>query len=121
MAKLPVIVLLAGWAAVANAVPDGTPASRPPAHKIAVEVRGPMAMVQVTRMLYPSDDGQHTPGEIVLDVALPERAALVDLEVSDGGRWRPAEPIDPVRGRDLYVEALRQRGMGAAAEPFDDS
>src|SRR3954453_16221979 len=45
----------------------------------------------------------------------------MDLEVGDGTRWRAAEPIEAARGRDLYLEAVRARGLHAAAEPFDDS
>jgi von Willebrand factor type A domain len=104
----------------ARSAPAAPREPRPPAHRIAVDVRGPIALVQVTRALGPTDDGAG-PGELLLDVALPERAALVDLEVSDGGHWRTAEPIDAGRGRDLYLEAVRDRGLQAAREPFDDS
>src|SRR5215831_16985034 len=114
------VCLASTAAAAAEPSPALPPEGKPATHKIAVDVRGPLVMVQVTRVLYPADDAR-APGEVVLDVALPEGAALIDLEISDNGRWRPAEAIEAERGRDLYVEAMRQRGLVAVAEPFDDS
>src|SRR5215471_8129685 len=129
-ARAPVLWLLTSAVVLAIAAPGAgaaaerpttlPPEGKPAVHKIAVEVRGPLVMVQVTRVLYPADDAR-APGEVVLDVALPEGAALIDLEISDNGRWHPAEPIAAEHGRDLYVEAMRQRGLVAVAEPFDDS
>src|SRR4051812_21928302 len=110
-------LLLMLCALPASGAPGG---ARGPLHKIAVDVRGPVALVQVTRALLP-DGSTRESGELVLDLALPERAALIDLEVADGARWRPAEAIETARGRDLYLEAVRARGLHATAEPFDDS
>jgi hypothetical protein len=121
--------LAAALAAAASAVaaapgvaaaPTGAREARSPLHRIAVDVRGPIALVQVTRALPPADDGR-PPGELLLDVALPEHAALIGLEISDGARWHAADPIEAGHGRDLYLEAVRDRGLEAAREPFDDS
>jgi hypothetical protein len=100
-----------------TAAPGDAP---PPPHKIAVDVRGPVALVQVARVL-PLPGGAREPGEVLLDVGLPEHAALLDLEVSDGGRWRAAEVVEAARGRDSYLAGVRERGIAAALEPFDDS
>src|SRR5262249_42559008 len=111
-------LLAPALAAVAGpAAPGEAP---PPPHKIAVDVRGPVAMVEVTRVL-PLEGDSRDGGEALLDVALPERAALIDLEVLEAGRFRPAEAIDSVRGRDLYLDGIKERGLTAASEPFDDS
>ena len=106
------------------ALEGAEPAARAPVHKIAVDLRGPLAMVQVTRSLPSlqpvsnSDEGDG--GEVLLDLALPQRAALVDVEVNDGERWRAAEGTDAARARGLYVEGLRARGLSFKEEPIDD-
>jgi hypothetical protein len=93
---------------------------RPTTHKIAVEVRGPVALVQVTRALTAVTESR-VPGEILLDVALPEHAALVDVEFADGAHWRAAAATDAGRARDAYVEQLKARGIAPVLAPFDDS
>ena len=88
-----------------------------PTQKIVVEVRGPIAMVQVTRPL--TSDG--TPGsERILDLALPEHAALVGVEVADGDTWRAADVTDAARATRAYVDRLASRGVTPAREPFDE-
>ena len=85
--------------------------------KISVDVRGPVALVEVTRPL--TSDGS-AGSERVLDLALPERAALVDVEISDGGRWRTAEVTDAQQATRAYVDRLATRGVTPARLPFDE-
>ena len=81
-------------AALAAPPPTATAATQ----KIAVEVRGPVALVEVTRALASEGRG----AEHLLDVALPEHAALVDVAVRDRGAWRPIERRG-AGGRDARV------------------
>jgi hypothetical protein len=92
----------------------------PSAHRIAVDIRGPVALVQVTRTVKPPPRAAER-GETLLDLALPERSHLLEVEISDGGRWRRAEKVEQSRARDLYLEAARAQGTNPASEPFDDS
>jgi hypothetical protein len=100
-------------AAVASGRP---PAASKDVHEISVDVRGPLAMVRVTRTL-PSD----APASFdrLLDLALPEGAALVDVAVSDGGRWRDAAPAADASKR--YLASLEARRVSPSREPFDDT
>jgi hypothetical protein len=98
---------------------------RPPAavHRIAVELRGPLALVQVTRSLppaeSPSPDRADDAGRLedALDLALPERAALLQIEIGQGGRWRPIPTVPAARARDGYREAVAARGLAPAVTP----
>jgi hypothetical protein len=90
-----------------------------PTHRIAVEIRGPLAVVDVTRTL--TGDGREGP-ERLLDLALPDGAALVRIEVGDGSKWRAVEAAAaPDKAAPTYVDALDKRGLVPAREPFDDS
>ncbi len=88
-----------------------------PTQKISVDVRGPVALVQVTRPL-PSDGT--TGGERLLDVALPEHAAFVDVQIEDGGKWRAATPTDGAHATHAYVDRLAARGVTPMRAPFDE-
>jgi hypothetical protein len=99
-------------AAVASGRP---PAAGKVVHEIAVDVRGPLAMVEVTRTL-PSDSPASF--DRLLDLALPEGAALVDVAVSDAGRWRDVAATADASKR--YLASLDARGVSPSREPFDD-
>jgi von Willebrand factor type A domain len=91
--------------------------------KIAVDVRGPIALVQVTRTL---SSGSQRPGgaesgaESILDIALPQHAALVAAEITEGSRWRMIEPTSAAQAREQYVARLKARRLEPALAPFDD-
>ncbi len=110
-AALPLLLL-----AVTTTVP------RPPTQQITVEVRGPLALVEVSRPLTAENVRG---GELLLDVALPERAALVDVKVREGQgagpRWRPLEIAAAKTATETYLARLRARGFAPAAEPYDDA
>jgi hypothetical protein len=91
----------------------------PPApQRIVIDARGPLALVEVTRALVParSDSGGV---EALLDLALPDGAALASVEARDGGRWRSLEVS--AGAADRYRAEGGARGVTPALEPFDDS
>jgi hypothetical protein len=99
-------------------------AAAPSPHKIAVQLHGPVALVEVTRELPADTDRPATagrPSEHVLDVALPEGAALVDVAVSDRAEWRVTTPAPLERATREYVDRLERRSLAPVREPFDES
>jgi hypothetical protein len=95
----------------------------PSPHRIAIDARGPLALVEVTRVLVP-ERSESGGAEVVLDLALPDGAALSSVEVRDGGRWRSLDPPiggAPQAAADLYRTESKARGVTPAVEPFDDS
>jgi hypothetical protein len=102
-------------AAAAAGAPLGDAAPAGAAQKIAVEVRGPVALVTVTRAL--DDEGAR---ERLLDVALPDGAALVDVAFSERGAWRAAAPTTLLRIAGHYVGRAKELGVALTSEPFED-
>ncbi len=98
-----VAALLAGLTLAAGAA-VALPGDLPPLpHKIAIDARGPLAMVEVTRTL--AFDGC----DAALEMALPEGGVLVAVEVRDGGRWRPVETPDARAGARFDQERTTRR------------
>jgi hypothetical protein len=95
--------------------PDGELA---PAQKIAVDLRGPLAVVTVTRVFSPERPRAAT--EELLDLALPDRAALLSFEIADHGRWLPVAAAPAASARGHYLDTIRARGISTRSEPFDD-
>jgi hypothetical protein len=109
-------LLLAGGDPTAPAIAaDGTA----PVQKIAVDLRGPLALVEVTRPL--SVERPRHVSEELLDIGLPERAALLSVEVNERGRWQAVTAAPADRARIGYLEALQARGIAGKSEPFDDN
>jgi von Willebrand factor type A domain len=100
-------------------------APSPPAllHKIAIDARGPLALVEVTRAVVPEPAEGGGGNEAVLDLALPERGALVSVEVRDGARWRSVDVAADggAHAADVYRAESAARGVTPASAPFDDS
>jgi hypothetical protein len=73
------------------AVPFGSRAT-PPAtpHRIAIDARGPLALVEVTRALTFDRAGC----DAILEMALPDGGVMVAVEVRDRGRWRRIDAPD---------------------------
>ncbi len=112
--KLAALALAAALLAAGNA-DAGTPGTppAPPAllHKIAIDARGPLALVEVTRAVVPDPAEAGGGNEAVLDLALPDGGALVSVEVRDGERWRSVDRRRrrrPPRGRRLSRRERRQ-------------
>ena len=124
------------WLATAGGPRLDAPAAM---QKIAVEARGPVALVSVTRTM-PGDVARvlragcpdcgptnDTSGPVLdtsdrlLDVALPAHAALVDFAVADDhGRWRAAERTTDARATHDYLDRIERLGV-KPTRPSDDS
>jgi hypothetical protein len=95
----------------------------PTLHTITVDARGPLALVEVTRAIAPVR-GETGGSEALLDIALPDDAAMVAVEVQDSGRWRRigAESRTPggEHDADLYRSETAARGVTPAVEAFED-
>ena len=98
-----------------------------PTQSMRIDVRGAMAHVAVTRRMPCQGERRALGGllgtsaaDAVLDVALPEHAALLDVEVEDGNRFRVATPTTTVAGHDAYVEGLRSMGFTATRVVFPE-
>ena len=72
----------------------------------------------MTRILNP--ERPRTATEELLDLALPDRAALLSVEINDHGRWRPVAAAADGVARGGYLEAIRARGIAVRSEPVDD-
>ena len=108
---------LAGLGVAAAALPARAGESL--RHDIAVDARGPLALVEVTRAL----PAPERPGatETLLDIALPDHSVLVGVDVRDHGRWRAIDAATAASPGDAYRDASTARGVTPAVEPFDDS
>jgi hypothetical protein len=106
------------FATAVTGAPRATSLGLAATQRITVDVRGPVALVEVTRALPPEGPGG---AERVLDVALPDHAALVDLALDDAGAWRSVEAKDPSRAVKDYRDRLEERGVTPRREPFDDA
>ena len=108
---------LAGLGVAAAALPARAGESL--RHDIAVDARGPLALVEVTRALPAPDRPGAT--ETLLDIALPDHSVLVGVDVRDHGRWRAIDAATAASPGDAYRDASTARGVTPAVEPFDDS
>jgi len=95
----------------------------PGPQRIAVDARGPLALVEVTRAVLPERAEGAGGNEALLDLALPEGAALVSVEVRDGARWRSVDPATDggPRADDAYraESAARVTGCGLDEETLE--
>ena len=78
------------------------PPARP--HRIRIDVRGPLALVEVDRPLtFGPEVGRAPSDEVVVDLDLPDDARLVDAQVR-----RPGAPAPPVKA-DVPARAMGRR------------
>ena len=107
------------FAVHAAAAPPPAPAPQ----KIAIDARGPLALVEVTRTVVPEPAEGGGGNEALLDLALPEASALVSVEVRDGGRWRSVDATaeGSAHAAETYRAESAARGVTPASEPYDES
>ncbi|MEO5768834.1 MAG: VWA domain-containing protein [Polyangia bacterium] len=126
-----------------------------PRQMMTIDIRGAVAHVAVTRVLFCGANREGSPlrraasqragegpgSEVVLDIALPPRAALLQVGLATatpaksataaksdrpddpgvpGFRARRLQVMPPARARDGYLEALRGLGLSPAEVAFDD-
>ena len=111
---------------VAGHARAAVPPPAPGAQKIAIDARGPLALVEVTRPLVPGPAEGGGGNEALLDLALPDASALVSVEVRDGGRWRSIDPAAQGDGSgahaaETYKAESAARGVTPTGEPYDES
>jgi von Willebrand factor type A domain len=90
----------------------------PSTQRIAVDLHGPLAVVTVTRIL--SSERPRSATEESLDLALPDHAALLSVDVGDHGRWQAISAAPVARARGDYLDTLRARNLEARNDPADD-
>ena len=107
-----------------EAGPPVTPPA-PASQRIAIDARGPVALVEVTRTVTPdaAEAGGGHGNEALLDLALPDGSALTSVEVRDGGRWRAVAPAagGAARAAEVYRAQSAARGVTPASESFDEN
>ena len=86
--------------------------------KIAVDLHGPLAVVTVTRIL--SSERPRAGTEESLELALPDRAALLSVEVNERGRWQGIGAVPVARARGDYLTTLQARGLEIRSDATDD-
>jgi hypothetical protein len=91
-------------------------------HRISIDVRGPIALVEVERPLsFGAEYGRAASDEVVIDLDLPEGAQLTAAELQAGPR--PRRLGSPAAGTDAskaYTEAMRAAGWRSAKAPVDE-
>ena len=134
---LPVVLMVLVMVVLIGAVlPAASWAERQIAAQVMrVDIRGAVAHVTVTRTLScaPSAHGATAARDAITDLALPDRATLVDVEVGglvarpgasgevvSGRRFDPTKPAAPAGARDAYLASLRAMDITAAEVAFDD-
>jgi hypothetical protein len=90
-------------------------------HRVSIDVRGPVALVQVDRpLVFGAEYGRAGSDEVVVDLDLPEGAALAGAELRGPGRsMRLISGPSGDAGR-RYGDAVRAAGWRAAAVPLDE-
>src|SRR5260370_4119343 len=90
-------------------------------YAVAIRLRGPVALVDVTRALAPMPGGRADAAEALWDLTLPPRAALLSVEVKAPGahHWQSVSPVETARARAGYADALQAHGLLAANEEVD--
>jgi hypothetical protein len=109
--------VVASFALLGTAVTLGTTgalASPRPVHRVSVELRGPVALVEVERSLEKAGG----PGqEAVLDLDLPDGAVPVSFQVGSGARFGTAALAG---ARETLRAALAARDLTAGRQPMEE-
>ena len=118
------ISVLVVWAtALASPQVGAAEAEADTVHAVAIHVRGPVALVEVTRALSPAPGGRSDAAEALIDLTLPPKAALLSVAVNGPGetsQWRSLGNADTTAARAAYADALHARGLTAVTESAED-
>jgi hypothetical protein len=96
-------------------------AAAAPVHRIAIDVRGPLALVRVERPLsFGAEYGRSASDEVVVDLDLPDGAVFAGAEVQTAGAPLPLGPAAAEEADKTYGAALRAAGWRAARAPVDE-
>lgn len=88
-------------------------------HRVSVEVLGPVAQVQVERSVAIGEPG--TKSETVLDLDLPEGAALVDWGAEVAGKALKLTSVPAAHARASYAATLSTQHLTPASVPSEDA
>lgn len=86
-------------------------------HRVSVHFAGPVAEVTVER----SVEAGTAVAERILDLDLPEGAALVDMGITDGGQEIRLAPAGEAASRGSYTSALAARSVAPSRVSLDPS
>ncbi len=90
-----------------------TPAE--PVHRVNIHIAGPLAEVTVERTVEPGPALL----ERILDLDLPEGAALVDVSVTQAGKTTHLSAAPEAAARATYARTISARGLAPARVPVD--
>jgi Mg-chelatase subunit ChlD len=99
LASLLAAAPLLALCSVSRASPPALP------HRIAIDARGPLALVEVTRAVAFDRSGC----DATLEMALPEGGVMVAVEVRDRGRWRRIDAPDARASERFEQERTARR------------
>lgn len=106
LAWLPIALFFAAPTVAASSAP----------HRIDVHVAGPLVMVDVWRAVEAKvQTAADKPSASFLDLAFPEGAALLDLEIVDGKNHTRLAPQSEVQANAGLRAALKMRGLSSPA------
>jgi hypothetical protein len=111
--------LAAAVCALAAGNPAAAASTPVTGYAVAIRLRGPVALVEVTRALAPAPGGRPDAAEALVDVTLPPHAALLSIAVKDpggAGHWRVLNRDEAGHARAAYADQLQARGLTAVAE-----
>jgi Mg-chelatase subunit ChlD len=111
--------LCATWLVLATGSPSRAPAPEP-VHRIAIRVVGPAALVQVEREVVVGNP-QIPARDTVVDLDLPEGAALVDWGVQGSGQAISLAVTDETTARADYASVLSSHHLAPASASPDDA
>ncbi len=91
------------------------------AHRVSIDVRGPLALVEVERpLVFGAEYGRTASDEVVVDLDLPEGALLAGAELSERGRSLRLTATAAAEAGRRYGDATQAAGWRAAKVPLDE-
>jgi hypothetical protein len=89
-------------------------------HRVSIDVRGPLALIEVTRpLVFRAEYGRTASDEVVVDLDLPEGAAMAGAELHGGGRRVRLETGPAGEAQRRYDAATRAASWRAVSVPVD--
>jgi hypothetical protein len=91
------------------------------AHRVSIDIRGPLALVEIERpLLFGAEYGRAASDEVVVDLDLPEGAALAGAEVRGSAASMRLAPAATEEAGRRHAEAVQVAGWRAASVALDE-